>query len=81
MVAPKEIYQFTELEEWTNYAMTRMRNIQAERHQDSGVEIWLKTKDGVIGKWSEAIKQGYIEEYRDFDRLREDYLKSQEAVT
>ena len=72
----QQIYQFTELDKWSSYAQTHMKNIQAETRDNSGVEILLVSNRGILGKWSEAIQQGYIEEYRDFNRLREESNKT-----
>ncbi|PCJ46004.1 MAG: hypothetical protein COA74_14710 [Gammaproteobacteria bacterium] len=70
---PKQVHQFTELKQWSGYVTTHMQNIHAQKRDESGIEIWLMVNRGVIGKWSEEINQGYIEEYRDFDRLRESH--------
>ena len=67
-----QVYEFTTREEWASYAATNMNKIEAQRKEEHGVEIWLVSKRGVIGKWSEETKRGYIEEYRDAVRLKQD---------
>ncbi|MFT5521566.1 MAG: hypothetical protein ACI9IA_002167 [Enterobacterales bacterium] len=76
---PQKVYQFTELDEWSTYVQTHMQKIQAETTDENGVEILLVANRGILGKWSEAIQQGYIEEYRNFDRLREENNKAKIA--
>jgi hypothetical protein len=73
---PQKVYQFTELDKWSTYVQTHMQKIQAETNNDNGIEILLVANRGILGKWSEAIQQGYIEEYRDFYRLREESNKA-----
>jgi len=70
----KHSYKFSKREDWVDYAMTNMRKIEAQKHTTAGTEIWLVRKQGVIGKWSEELNFGYIEEYRDEVRLAEDRL-------
>ena len=65
-------YKFSNRQEWLNYAITNMRKIEAQEHEENGSEIWLVRKKGVIGKWCEELNFGYIEEYRDNERLAED---------
>ena len=77
---PLHVYQFTELDKWSTYVQTHMQKIQAETNNENGVEILLVSNRGIVGKWSEAIQQGYIEEYRDFDRLREESNKANIAT-
>jgi hypothetical protein len=77
---PQHVYQFTELDKWSTYVQTHMKKIQAETNEENGIEILLVAARGVLGKWSEAIQQGYIEEYRDFDRLREENNKAKIAA-
>ena len=67
----KKLHEFTDREEWVQYAMTYMRKIEAQRREENGVEILLVAKRGVIGKWNDDTGYGYIEEYRDDDRLAE----------
>ena len=68
----KALHEFTSMEEWVEYAMKNMRKIEAQRHEENGVEILLVAKRGTIGKWSDSNHYGYIEEYRDADRLAAD---------
>ena len=68
----KKLHEFNNREEWVNYAMNHMRNIEAQRREENGVEILLVAKRGVIGKWSDETGYGYIEEYRDVPRLEDD---------
>jgi len=50
-----------------------MKKIKTHRpDNDIEKEIWLVCKRGVLGKWSDGINQGYIEEYRDESRLTEE---------
>ncbi|MFT5452311.1 MAG: hypothetical protein ACI9N9_001802 [Enterobacterales bacterium] len=77
---PQHVYKFTELDHWSSYVQTHMQKINAETKDENGVEILLVSNRGILGKWSEAIQQGYIEEYRDFDRLREESNKAKIAV-
>ena len=74
----QHVYEFSTREEWAHYAAENMKNITAERKEEQGIEIWLIAHRGVIGKWSEDSSQGYIEEYRDAERLAEDHKKSEE---
>ena len=74
----KELHEFTTREEWVEYAMSNMRKIEAQRREENGVEILLVRKDDVIGKWSDKNNFGYIEEYRDANRLKEDREKNDE---
>jgi len=68
----KKLHEFTTREQWVEYAMNNMRNIQTQRLEENGVEILLVAKRGVIGKWSDDTGYGYIEEDRDDFRLAED---------
>ena len=68
----QHVYEFTSREDWIDYATTNMAKIAAQRHEENGVEIWLVAKRGIIGKWSDDINRGYIEEYRDDERLLKD---------
>lgn len=68
----KALHEFHTREEWVEYAMSNMRKIEAQRREENGVEILLVRKDDVIGKWSDKNGFGYIEEYRDPNRLKED---------
>jgi len=52
--------------------MSNMRKIEAQRREENGVEILLVAKRGTIGKWNDESGYGYIEEYRDDNRLAED---------
>jgi hypothetical protein len=65
----KKLHEFTDRESWVAYAMTYMRSIEAQRREENGVEILLVAERGIIGKWTDAINYGYIEEYRDDNRL------------
>ena len=76
---PQKVYQFTELDKWSTYVQTHMQKIQAKTNDEHGIEILLVANRGILGKWSEDIQQGYIEEYRHFDRLREESNKSKIA--
>ena len=67
----KKLHEFNDREEWVQYAMTYMRKIEAQRREENGVEILLVAQRGVIGKWNDDTGYGYIEEYRDDDRLAE----------
>ena len=71
----KELHEFHTREEWVEYAMSNMRKIEAQRREENGVEILLVRKDDIIGKWSDKNNFGYIEEYRDANRLKEDREK------
>jgi len=68
----KKLHEFTSREEWVEYAMNNMRKIEAQRREENGVEILLVAKRGTIGKWNDESGYGYIEEYRDDNRLAED---------
>ena len=68
----KKLHEFTTREEWVEYAMSNMRKIEAQRREENGVEILLVAKRGTIGKWNDESGYGYIEEYRDDNRLAED---------
>jgi len=68
----KKLHEFSNREDWVKYAMDNMRRINAERREENGLEILLVAKRGIIGKWNEETNYGYIEEYRDEDRLAED---------
>jgi len=68
----KKLHEFTSREEWVEYAMSNMRKIEAQRREENGVEILLVAKRGTIGKWNDESGYGYIEEYRDDNRLAED---------
>ncbi|MFT5520983.1 MAG: hypothetical protein ACI9IA_001583 [Enterobacterales bacterium] len=68
----KKLHEFNNREEWVNYAMNNMRNIDAQRREENGVEILLVAKRGIIGKWNDETGYGYIEEYRDKPRQEED---------
>lgn len=71
----KQLHEFTSREDWVEYAMSNMRKIEAQRREENGVEILLVRKDDIIGKWSDKNNFGYIEEYRDKNRLREEREK------
>ena len=68
----RQLHEFTSREDWVEYAMSNMRKIEAQRREENGVEILLVRKDDVIGKWSDKNNFGYIEEYRDENRLKEE---------
>jgi len=68
----KKLLEFTNRDEWVEYAMNNMRKIEAQRREDNGVEILLVAKRGIIGKWNDDTGYGYIEEYRDDHRLAEE---------
>ncbi len=68
----KKLHEFTSRELWVEYAMNNMREIDAHRQEENGVEILLVAKRGTIGKWSNEKGYGYIEEYRDDNRLTEE---------
>lgn len=70
--AIKNSYKFTSRDEWVNYAMTNMRKIEAQKHNEAGTELWLVRQSDVIGKWCDELNFGYIEEYRNDTRLAED---------
>ena len=70
----KQLHEFTDREDWVEYAMTYMRKIEAQRREENGVEILLVAKRGIIGKWNDETNYGYIEEYRDDIRLAEEQL-------
>jgi hypothetical protein len=72
----KQLHEFTSREDWVEYAMSNMRKIEAQRREENGVEILLVRKDDVIGKWSDKNSFGYIEEYRDENRLKEERDKN-----
>ena len=72
----KELHEFADREEWVAYAMNNMRKIEAQRNDANGFEILLVAKRGIIGKWQENNNYGYIEEYRDADRLAKDRAES-----
>ena len=72
----KKLHEFTSREDWVEYAMSNMRKIEAQRREENGVEILLVRKDDVIGKWSDKNNSGYIEEYRDENRLKEERKKN-----
>ncbi|MFT5452488.1 MAG: hypothetical protein ACI9N9_001980 [Enterobacterales bacterium] len=65
----KKLHEFNTREDWVDYAMNHMRNIEAQRREDNGVEIFLVARRGIIGKWSDETGYGYIEEYRNDSRL------------
>ncbi|MCP4412711.1 MAG: hypothetical protein GY808_09125 [Gammaproteobacteria bacterium] len=69
----KKLLEFTSREEWVEYAMSNMRKIEAQRREESGVEILLVAKRGTIGKWNDESGYGYIEEYRDNSRLADEH--------
>ena len=73
--AVRNVYQFTNLDDWANYATINMGKAEAQRHSENGSEIWLVAKRGVLGKWGEEISRGYIEEYRTEERLAEERKK------
>ena len=75
----KALHEFTSMEEWVEYAMKNMRKIEAQRHEENGVEILLVAKRGTIGKWSDENHYGYIEEYRDEARLAKDKAEAEKA--
>ena len=68
----KKLHEFNNREDWVDYAMNHMRNIEAQRREENGVEILLVAKRGIIGKWSDDTGYGYIEEDRDVSRLEEE---------
>jgi len=68
----KKLLEFTNREEWVEYAMNNMRKIEAHRREENGVEILLVAERGTIGKWNDNSGYGYIEEYRDDSRLTEE---------
>lgn len=67
----KKLHEFNKREDWVEYAMHYMRNIEAQRREENGVEVLLVAKRGVIGKWSDETSYGYIEEYRAGSRVEE----------
>ena len=73
----KQLHEFTSREDWVEYAMSNMRKIEAQRREENGVEILLVRKDDIIGKWSDKNGFGYIEEYRDETRLKEERDKNE----
>jgi len=75
----KHSYKFSNRDDWVHYAMTNMRKIEAQQHNEVGTEVWLVRKNQVIGKWCEELNFGYIEEYRDEARLEADRLQKQEV--
>ena len=75
----KKLHEFNTREDWVDYAMNHMRNIEAQRREENGVEILLVAKRGIIGKWSDETGYGYIEEYRDDARLEEEQNTSQDS--
>lgn len=74
----KKLHEFTNREEWVDYAMNNMRSIEAQRREENGVEILLVAKRGIIGKWNDETSYGYIEEYRNDERLEEELHKDEE---
>ena len=72
----KKLHEFSSREDWVEYAMSNMRKIEAQRREENGVEILLVRKDDIIGKWSDKNGFGYIEEYRDETRLKEERDKN-----
>ena len=72
VTAIKNVHEFTNLDDWVNYATINMGKAEAERHTENGNEIWLTAKRGVLGKWGEEISRGYIEESRTEERLAEE---------
>ena len=73
----KELHEFKNREDWVAYAMKNMRKIEAQRNDDNGFEILLVAKRGIIGKWQDDNHYGYIEEYRDAQRLARDMEDSE----
>ena len=73
-----KLHEFTNREEWVDYAMNNMRSIEAQRREENGVEILLVAKRGIIGKWNDETSYGYIEEYRTDERLEEEQRKHEE---
>jgi hypothetical protein len=67
----KKLHEFNRREDWVDYAMNYMRNIEAQRREENGVEILLVAKRGIIGKWSDETGYGYIEEYRSKPRAKD----------
>lgn len=72
----KKLHEFTNRDDWVDYAMNHMRNIEAQRREENGIEILLVARRGIIGKWNDDAGYGYIEEYRDEPRLEEEEQKS-----
>lgn len=72
----KKLHEFTSREAWVDYAMNNMRKIEAQRREENGVEILLVSKRGIIGKWNDDTGYGYIEEYRDENRLADERTDS-----
>ena len=77
----KYVYEFTKREIWAKYVTTNMRKIKAQRKLDEGVEVWLLTDRGVIGKWCVETNRGYIEEYRTDGRIDREYKKVETPET
>ncbi|PCJ49752.1 MAG: hypothetical protein COA74_04690 [Gammaproteobacteria bacterium] len=75
----KKLHEFNSREDWVNYAMNHMRNIEAQRREENGVEILLVAKRGIIGKWSDETGYGYIEEYRDDNRLADGQSNTEDS--
>ena len=75
----KKLHEFNTREDWVDYAMNHMRNIEAQRREENGVEILLVAKRGIIGKWSDETGYGYIEEYRENSRHEEDQDSDQDT--
>ncbi len=76
----KKLHEFHSREEWVEYAMNNMRKIEAQRREENGVEILLVAKRGIIGKWNDDSGYGYIEEYRDDERLAEERIEPEDET-
>ncbi len=74
----KKLHEFTNRNDWLDYALTNMPNVKAEQYDEDGLEIHLGRKEAIIGKWYEERQYGYIEEYRSDERLSEEIEKEQE---
>ncbi|MCP3674628.1 MAG: hypothetical protein GY829_09220, partial [Gammaproteobacteria bacterium] len=54
----KKRHEFIYREDWVNYAMKNMREVEAQRREENGVEILLVAERGIIGKWFNATNYG-----------------------
>ena len=68
----KYLHEFTNRQDWLDYALTNMPHVKAQQHEEHCTEIWLGRKGGIIDKWYEDRQYGYIEEYRSDERLAEE---------